>query len=235
MEDLLNFAKGPLFRFSFAVMLLGLLRLFVLSLINGFEAKKKAPDKSIPKGYVRKLTWGYLFPIRAFRTKPIYSLVSIIFHIGFILTPLLLYSHALLFSESIGFSWMGISLSKPVADNLALITIFAGIILLLLRLTSKITRSISRKQDYLWLLLLVVPFITGYVCSAVVTEPATYKTFLTIHVLSGDFIFIFMPFTKIAHCILLPLSQWVTARSWKFVPEAGENIEKILGKEGQKL
>ena len=141
----------------------------------------------------------------------------------------------MLFDNSIGFSWLNISLSGTIASNLTLFTISAGILLIILRISDKKSRFISRKQDFLWPLLLLVPFITGYVCGNVVISPLTYKTFLTIHILSGDLIFILIPLTKIAHCVLLPISQWITARAWKFVPEAGENIEKILGKEGQKL
>ncbi|MBM2816278.1 MAG: nitrate reductase [Ignavibacteria bacterium] len=235
MDSLLEFAKGPLFRFSFAVMILGLIRVFILSLINGFEAKSKAKDKVIPKNFVTKLTLGFILPIRAFRVKPVYSFISILFHIGLLLTPILLFDHALLFDNSIGFSWLNISLSGTIASNLTLFTISAGILLIILRISDKKSRFISRKQDFLWPLLLLVPFITGYVCGNVVISPLTYKTFLTIHILSGDLIFILIPLTKIAHCVLLPISQWITARAWKFVPEAGENIEKILGKEGQKL
>ena len=61
MDSLLEFAKGPLFRFSFAVMILGLIRVFILSLINGFEAKSKAKDKVIPKNFVTKLTLGLFY------------------------------------------------------------------------------------------------------------------------------------------------------------------------------
>ncbi|MDQ1264942.1 MAG: hypothetical protein QG635_92, partial [Bacteroidota bacterium] len=195
MSELLEFAKGPLFRFCFAIMLLGLLRLFILALINGFEAKSKAKDKAIPKGYVRKMTIGFLLPIRAFRVKPVYAIVSILFHIGLILTPLLLFDHALLFSKSIGFSWLAITLGKHTADWLTIMTIITGIILVIMRIGSRISRFISRKQDFTWPLLLIVPFITGLVCAQFSKKPDTYNYFMLIHVLIGCLIFIIMPFT----------------------------------------
>ncbi|MCL5991980.1 MAG: hypothetical protein M1419_07755 [Bacteroidetes bacterium] len=235
MEELLDIAKGPLFRFSFAIMILGLIRVFVLSLINGCEAKKKAKDKSIPKGYVRKMTFGFLFPLRAFRVKPVYAFVSILFHIGLLITPIFLFDHALLFQNSIGISWIDLTLSKQLADWLTILTIITGIILLLIRLSSKTSRFISRNQDYLWPLLLLIPFISGLVCAQFTVEPDVYNIFMLIHILSGCLIFILMPFTKIAHCILLPLSQWITARAWKFPPDAGEKVYIDLGKEGETL
>ncbi|HPI20508.1 MAG TPA: hypothetical protein PKY56_09070 [Candidatus Kapabacteria bacterium] len=235
MEDLLNFAKGPLFRFSFAIMILGLIRLFALTIINGLSAKSKAKDKAIPKFYVKKMTLGYIFPIRAFRKKPIYAAISIIFHFGLLLTPILLVDHNLLFDSSIGFSLLGISISKGVADLLTIITVISALLLLTLRLSNEASRFLSRKQDFLWLILLIVPFATGLVCAQIAVNPSTYNFFMLIHILSGCAIFILIPFTKIAHCVLLPLGQWITARAWKFPPEAGEEVEISLGKQGEKL
>jgi nitrate reductase gamma subunit len=235
MESLLEFAKGPLFRFSFAIMILGLLRLLILAIINAYQIKNKAKDKVIPKKYVRKLTFGYLFPIRAFRVKPFYALVSIIFHIGLIFTPLLLFDHALLFDNAIGISWIGITLSKQIADVLTIVTIVTGIILLILRISNKQSRFISRKQDFLWPLILIIPSFSGLICAQLVVSPDAYNFFMLIHILSGCLIFILMPFSKIAHCVLMPLSQWITARVWKFPPEAGEEVLINLGKEGEKL
>lgn len=235
MEELLAFAKGPLFRFSFAIMLLGLGRLLILTVINGFEAKSKAKDKQLPEHYVRKLTIGYVLPIRSLRVKPLYSVVSILFHVGLILTPLLLFDHALLFKESIGFSWIGISLAKETADFLTILTIATAFILLIMRATSKTARFLSRAQDYWWLIILTIPFATGLVCSQTAVSPDAYNAFMLVHILSAEIIFIMIPFTKIAHCVLMPFGQWITARSWKFAPEAGEEIVASLGKEGEKL
>ncbi len=235
MEELLNFAKGPLFRFSFAIMILGLIRLFALTIINGLSAKTKAKDKAIPGNYVKKFTLGYIFPFRAFRKKPVYSVISIIFHFGLLLTPILLIDHNLLFDSSIGFSLLGISISKGVADFLTILTIISALLLLTLRLSNETSRFLSRKQDFLWLILLIIPFSTGLVCAQIAVNPSTYNFFMFIHILSGCAIFILIPFTKIAHCVLLPLGQWITARAWKFPPEAGEEVEISLGKQGEKL
>ena len=233
MNELLEFAKGPLFRFSFAILCLGLLRLLLLTLINGFEAKSKGSDKNIPSGYVRKMTIGFIFPIRAFRKKPFYSVVSILFHLGLLITPIFLFDHALLFDNSIGLSWLGITLSKPIADILTIITIIAGLLLLIMRAGNRISRAISRKQDYLWLVLLIIPFFTGLLCAQFALSPDTYNLFMLLHILSGCLIFILLPFTKIAHCILLPFSQWITARAWKFPAATGDDVAITLGKEGE--
>jgi hypothetical protein len=235
MDELLNFLKGPMFRFSFAIMILGLFRLLVLSIINGLEAKGGAKDKSIPKSFVRKMTFGFVFPIRAFRVKPFYASISIVFHAGLLITPIFLFDHSLLFDNSVGFSFISLSLPKNIADWLAILTVVSGILLLILRITNKNSRFLSRKQDYLWPILLIIPFITGILCSQISLNPLVYDYFMMFHMLSAIIIFMLIPFTKIAHCILLPLSQWISARAWKFPPEAGENISITLSKQGDKL
>ncbi len=235
MDALIDFAKGPLFRLTFAIMCLGLLRLIVLSVINGLEAKGKAKDKDIPLNYVRKLSWGFIIPVRSIRVKPVYSIISILFHAGLIITPILLFDHNLLFENSLGFSLIGISISKDAADFLTILTIVTGLTLLIYRAADKSSRFLSRKQDYLWPILLVIPFVTGLIISQTAVDPAAYNAFFLIHILSGELIFITIPFTKIAHCVLMPMGQWITARSWKFPPEAGENITITLGKEGEKI
>ncbi len=235
MDTILNFAEGPLFRLSFGIMVLGLIRMIVLSLMNGFEARRLAKDKAIPTQYVNKLTFGFLFPIRAFRVKPFYSIFSIAFHIGLIATPLLLFDHALLFKNSINISWLGITLGKDIADWLTILTVLTGIALLLYRIAGSASRALSRKQDYLWPVLLIIPFVTGFICANYSISPDAYIGFMLAHVLSGELIFILLPFSKIAHCVLMPIGQWIVARSWKFIPGAPEEITISLGKEGQKL
>ncbi len=235
MEGLLEFAKGPLFRFTFGIMALGLIRIFFLQVYNGFEAKGKAKEKKLPMKYVRKHTFGNLFLYRSIRTRPVYSLVSILFHAGLLLTPLFLFDHLLLFDNAIGFAWLGLSLPKGAADFLTILTIITAVLLIIFRISGPTSRTLSRKQDYLWPLILIVPFITGYVCANSAVSPGAYNSFMLVHILSAEIIFLLLPFTKIAHCVLMPISQWVTARAWKFPPEAGEEVIVTLGKEGEKI
>ena len=50
MDALLDFATGPLFRLTFAIMLLGLIRILILDLYGMYEAYRRAGDKTIPWG-----------------------------------------------------------------------------------------------------------------------------------------------------------------------------------------
>jgi len=230
LEAWIQFGQGPLFRFCFVIMLLGLLRIFILTVIGMVEALNRNPDKIVPYKELIKQTIAWLFPIKRLWTKrPIYGAVSFLFHIGLILVPLFYATHVLLWKNSVGFAWP--SIPKSMADNLTLIVIIAGITLFLMRVFYRPGRALSRKQDYVWPLLLVIPFITGYVCANAAVSPTFYQLMMLIHVLSADLIMVMIPFTKIAHCMLLPLSQLVTGISWKFPPGAGDRVIETLGYE----
>jgi len=228
VEAWINFGRGPLFRLAFALMLLGLLRVLVNTAIGVSGALRRNSDRIIPWREIVRQTLGWLFPVgRLWRKRPVYSTVSLLFHIGLLTVPLFLAAHVLLWARAVGFAWP--ALPQKAADWLTLITIATGLGLFLGRLASSNARALSRLQDYFWPVLLVIPFATGYICSNAAIGPKTYQTMMLLHVYSADLIMMMIPFTKIAHCVLAPLSQLVTAVSWKFVPGAGDRVTATLG------
>jgi nitrate reductase gamma subunit len=231
MEALLDFAKGPLFRFTFALMMLGLLRILVLDIWGVISSYRKAGDKSMPWGLVVRRSLQWFVPVnRVFHNRPVYSVLSILFHIGLILVPLFLYAHVLLWERAIGIVWP--TLPKMAADILTGLVIATAILLFIGRVANRSSSFLSRKQDYLWPLLLMIPFATGFVCTNLSVSPSLYHIFMLIHILSGELIFVLIPFTKIAHCVLMPLSQFICILAWKFPAETDDDICTTLNKKG---
>jgi nitrate reductase gamma subunit len=231
VEGLLHFLQGPLFRLTFAVGALGLLRVILLDLAGLVEAYRKAGDKNVPWADALKKTIAWLLPVnRIWHRRPVYSLISILFHIGLLLTPIFLFAHVTLWQKTIGLGWW--TLPSVVADWLTMATVVFGLALFLGRIGSSGARAISRKQDYLWPLLLIVPFITGLLCANVTLQPHHYQLLMAAHLLSAELIFVLVPFTKIAHCILMPLSQVVSAVAWKFPARVDDDVAATLNKKG---
>jgi len=231
MESLLEFARGPLFRISFAIMLLGLGRILFLDLWGLYKAYQKAGNKKMPWKLIFDRTLQWFFPIKRFATnRHVYSIFSIIFHIGLIIVPIFLFAHINLWNQSIGISWPAIPYWW--AFGLSLCVIICGLYMLIARMTIKPMHFLSRGQDYLWLILLLVPFVTGFTCANINISSATYQFFMLIHVLSGELIFILIPFTKIAHSVLMPFSQLIDALAWKFPPGTDEDVSITLNKKG---
>lgn len=231
MEGFLDFARGPLFRLTFAIMVLGLLRVLLLDLWGMAEAYYKAGDKKIPWGLTISRTVEWVVPVkRLTNNRALYSIASILFHIGLILVPLFLFAHVALWEGTLGFGWW--TLPKAWADWLTISTIAFALALLMGRVFSRPARGLSRKQDYIWPILLIIPFITGYICANMAISPSTYRAFMLVHVLSGELIFVCLPFTKIAHCVLQPLSQFVSVIAWKFPAETDDEVGTTLNKKG---
>ena len=229
MQSVMDFVAGPLFRLTFAIMLLGLLRIFALTVWGVLQAYHEAGDKTLPIKLILGNTIGWLVPVfRLWKTRPIYSFISFVFHIGLILVPIFLLGHIQLWRDSIGFAWP--ALSNNLADILTIITMIAAVALFLGRITSRNARFISRPQDFIWPLLLAVPFVTGYVCNNAGISASLYQWLMLVHMLSAELIFVMIPFTKIAHCVLVPLSQLVSNLGWKFPARSGEALAETLGK-----
>ncbi|MEZ5359736.1 MAG: hypothetical protein R3F48_13035 [Candidatus Zixiibacteriota bacterium] len=230
MQELIEFCRGPLFRFTFFIMVFGLLRILFLDVWGAFDAYRRAGDKQLAWGAALSQTLQWLFPVKhAFTHRPLYGLFSILFHIGLIIVPIFLLAHIQLWNDSIGLSWW--SIPHNWADYLTILTIVCGVLLLIGRISSATSRYLSRKQDFLWPALLILPFISGYMCASMTLSASMYQIMMLVHLLSAELIFVLMPFTKIAHCVVMPISQFIIVLAWKFPAHVNEPIARTLRKE----
>ena len=93
MEQWLIFARGPFFRFTFAVMVLGLARHLVVTVWTVVDAYRMSSDKNVSWGRALRQTLGWLVPFRHMGHRPVYSLVSIVFHVAVIVAPVFFLGH----------------------------------------------------------------------------------------------------------------------------------------------
>ena len=228
MRFWLDFAEGPMFRFCFLVMVLGLARLVVLAVRSISRMKARTPDKSSDYWalFVAGLKW--LWPRRWLMVERAhYTAASVIFHIGLVLVPIFFLPHITLWREGIGFGWPNVN--ALAADVMTLMTITAGIVLVVLRATDKGSRRMSHPEDWLLTPLCVIVFVSGYLAAHPTTSPLSYDTMRLIHVLAGNVILFIIPFTKLSHIVMLPFTHIITDLSWKFVPGVGEKVRVAIG------
>lgn len=236
-EAQLTWARGPLFLFSLFIMVLGIVRLIVLTDINLTRMIYRASDKKLPVKTLIAATLKWLFPFKQVIKQPknriLYSITSVLFHIGLILTPIFLGAHILLWKRGTGISWTG--LPNKTEDILALLTIVTGLALIICRVSNPFSRKLSRFQDFFLPPLLLVLFIAGFLAMHPTINPVSYNLMMLIHVLSGDLILILIPFTKMSHFILLPTSQVMSEMGWHFPADMGENVAITLHKETERI
>ena len=231
MESWLQWARGPVFHFSFAFMLLGLLRHVVLTCWEINRTLRRAGDKSLPYAQVAVTTLKWMFPLGKMKNQFTFSLTSILFHIGVLVVPLFLGGHIVLWARGSGVSWPAIS--NQVADVLTVLVILTGIALVLQRALARATRSLSRFQDYALPFIIAFVFLTGFMVMHPAANPFSFEATLFLHVMSGNLVFILMPLTKLSHAVLAPSVQLVSELGWRWPSDGGSRVAVSLGKEGE--
>ena len=234
MSEWLLWARGPMFRFAMLLMVLGVIRLVVLSLLNLVAVSRMAGDKRIPIATALRGTAGWLFPRwGALTGHPVLTLASMIFHLAMIITPIFLGAHILLWQRGLGLSWP--ALAQPLADALTLAGIVAGVVLIVQRIFARASRELSRLQDYLLPVLITIIFATGYLAMHPGSDPLSYEAVMLIHVVCGNLLLIALPFSKLSHVMLFPITRLVSEMGWHLAPDAGQRVAATLHKEDQPI
>ena len=233
MDVWLSWAKGPLFWTALIFMLLGLSRQLGLTLWEAVRAYRRAGDKQLPLGRVAVATLEWLLPFKQLRRRWLYSLTTLLFHVGVILVPLFLAGHVELWKAALGIFWP--ALSNSLATTLTLIVVVAALAVVVQRAATRESRSLSRFQDYVLPLFIIVPFLSGFLVMHPAWNPFSRDPVLLVHVLSADLLIFLIPLTKLSHMALLPLTQLVSQLAWHFPPDAGKRVAVTLGKENEAI
>ncbi len=233
MEQWLEWARGPFFRLSMALLVLGVLRLIVLNAINIANVLSHARDKDIPWKTVISDTAVWLLPYKKARSHAFFSLASVVFHVSAIVTPIFLAAHIRLWQRGLGISWP--ALPQAIADYLTLLALATIAVLFVKRVSAKMTRALSSAQDYLIPLLIAVPFASGYLAMHPGINPFAYDATMLVHVFSGNMVLILIPFSKLSHAVLFPTTQLTSEVAWHLAPDSGARIAATLGKESEPI
>lgn len=225
MEYWIDFAKGPLFAVSFLIMVLGLARHVIIQ-IYYLAVRKGKQLRNAPWRKIILDTLSWAIPVKHMIPGTVFfSCVSFLSHIGLIIVPLLLADHVVLWENL-----MGVSLPQIgtwLADFLTLFTMAAILILLYFRTFIKRHRAVSSASDYVILIIVFLPFASGYLASHPCYNPLPWKTTMLIHLLSAELLFVVIPFTKLAHIVLFVFDR-ISVVHWQLRPGAGEKVAESL-------
>lgn len=240
----LSLATGPVMRFALVLLVLGLLRLVLLTLWDMAMAVRRAQDRHIPYFKIFGETFRWLLPFsRRHRTRRVYSFASFGFHLGILIVGFFLSNHIDIWLRAVGTSLAptpyALSLDKRILDGLTLVTILAGLVLLFYRLYAPSSRALSKGMDYLLLVLILNIFVSGFIAGKdglIASAPLSYDQIMLFHTLNGLVLLATIPFTKIAHCVLFPLIRLGSEIAWRMKPGGGSEVVKTLhGPEGRRI
>ena len=231
MEQWLNLAKGPLFTFTFLFMILGLFRHVVLQ-IYYLLIRKGRRLRNAPWGKIAVDTLSWAVPIKHFIPGTVFfSSASFLSHIGMIIVPLLLADHIAMWENYFGVNLP--SISVVLADVLTVFTMICLIILFCCRLFVGRQRAMSETMDYLILIMVFLPFISGFLASHPHFNPFSWNAMMLTHILSSELLFVIIPFTKLSHIVLFFFDR-ISGLHWQLRPGAGDKVaDALYGKEAR--
>jgi nitrate reductase gamma subunit len=134
------------------------------------------------------------------------------FHICLIVVPIWFSGHISLWEES-RFEWSWTPIPDGLADRMTLIFLAIALFFLLRRIVSADIRLLSTFSDYLLIVVVAMPFITGYFLTNGTVDNIGFlgENIQLIHMLSGELMLILIPFTKLSHFVLFFFSRGATA------------------------
>ncbi len=231
IDTWIEIARGPLFRISLTIFVLGLAYRFIVTFLQIVFAWRRAGDRRLPIKDIVTATFAWLVPVRLFSLRPTFGIASIVFHIGMLLTPIFLLGHVSLLGLP---SWWP-TLSPGFADTLTIATIIAIGVLIGLRVSVKASRALSRPQDLALLVILLAVVGFGFVAANPEFSPFAARSMVLMHILTANLVLMLTPFSKIAHCVLYPLLQLVFQLGWHFPAETGRHVALALDKENEPI
>lgn len=200
--ELYNFLKGPMVWIAFLVFICGSAYRVISLIVLSRKDRVVYPYLSLKYTFRSLIHWLIPFGSRNMRLHPWMTIFAFIFHIGIILTPVLLYPHIVLWHKAWGIRWW--SLPENIADLMTIIIIGCCVFFVLRRIFAAEVRYVTYASDYLIIAVVVGPFLTGFLAFHQLFVP--YRLMLVLHILLGEMMLMAIPFTRLSHM----LSFWLT-------------------------
>ncbi len=208
---LYDLAQGPVLRLCLLVAFLGIL----YRILQYRRLTRKTPVRG--RYFSPAVAASTVAPLRRapqprLMSHPAMRTVSLSFHILLFLVPLLLPAHTMLLSRSLHASLPAIP--APLADWLTVVLVALGAFFLVRRIAVPRVRILSTTYDYVVLLLVLAPFVTGLMAYHHVSSS---PWLMVAHVASGDALLLAIPFTKLGHMPFLVFSRFFVSGeySWR--------------------
>jgi nitrate reductase gamma subunit len=200
---LYNILRGPLVWITFIVFIGGSIYR-VKSFIDLVKKDKTIMPFISLKATLRSLLhWLIPFASRRWRLKPVFTIMTFLFHIGLVFTPIFLLSHNILWYESWGITWW--TLPENVADIMTLLVIIACIFFFFRRIFAPEVKFVTFPGDYLILAISFLPFFSGFLSYHQWILPN--KAMVNLHIIFGEIMLITIPFTRLAHIFYFFLTR----------------------------
>lgn len=192
--DLYEIVRGPLAWVALLVFFLGTIYRIVSMLVEARNDKVVYPYMSLKYGLRSLMHWLIPFGSVNMRKRPVMTVVTFIFHICLVLTPIFLVAHVVLVYESWQVQWW--SLPEGTADVMSVLVFLACVFFLVRRIVSPEVQNVTFLSDYVLLAVVALPFLTGFLAYH---QLGPYRPMLICHILAGEIMLMAIPFTRLSH------------------------------------
>lgn len=197
MHAIYAFVSGPLVWIAFGIFFGGLIYRFIQLFLS---ARQKEPFifsyLSFKFGLRSIMHWLTPFGTVNWRLNPGLTIVTFLFHLCLLVTPLFLLSHVVMLDEAINISWC--TLPDSLADSMTLIVMAGCVYFAVRRSVVPAVRYVTDASDYALLALVAAPFATGFVAYH---QWFGYPVVMILHMLSAEILLMAIPFTRLAHML----------------------------------
>jgi nitrate reductase gamma subunit len=203
MHTLYNIVVGPLAWLAGAIFVFGsIYRLYSMYKLT----KKKDPlvftYMDLKFGLRSILNWSIPFnPVNS-RRHPVVTVVTFLFHICLVVTPIFLMAHIVLWDYYHGIDFA--ALPAGLADVMTVIVIAACVFFAVRRAVRPEVKYVTSFQDWIVLIIVGLPFLTGFLAYHQIGD---YRFMLILHILSGEVWLAAIPFTRLSHMLFAPFSR----------------------------
>src|SRR4030043_1922909 len=130
--SLYNFVRGPLVWLAFIIFIGGSIYRLRSMILLAKKEKVVYPYMDLKLSLRSLLHWLVPFYSRNWRLRPVMTIVTFLFHIGLVFTPIFLLSHNVLWHESWGITWW--TIPESLGDLLTIGVIGTSIFFFLRRI-----------------------------------------------------------------------------------------------------
>ncbi|MFC1867913.1 TmcC family electron transfer complex membrane anchor subunit [Thermodesulfobacteriota bacterium] len=203
MYGIYNFVSGPMVWLTFIIFLLGsVYRVYALFDLTLKKERFILSFMSLKYSLRSIIHWIIPFGSLGWRSQPVLTIVTFAFHISLFITPLFLMSHVIILNEGLGISWA--TVSDSVADIMTLIVLIGAVFFTARRIIKKDVRFITSANDFLLIGIVIAPFVTGFIAYH---QFFAYRFMMVLHIVSGEIMLMAIPFTRLSHMLLSPLTR----------------------------
>lgn len=146
----------------------------------------------------------WLLPLgaRSMRLHPVFTVLSFVFHVCLLLTPVFAAGHAMLWRQSWHLPWPG--LPAGWTDAMTLLVLVVGVFFAARRALLPEVRYVTAWRDFAILALVLAPFATGF---AAKQHWFSYEVTIAAHVICGVLWLLAIPFTRLSHMLWFVISR----------------------------